>query len=520
MKRNLTFICTILIFLWATIFADAQENLVKAKNPIIWADVPDMSMIRVGDTYYMSSTTMHMSPGVPIMKSTDLVNWHIVNYAYDTLTTNEAMTLRNGQQAYGRGSWASCLRYHNKTFYLSTFSATSGKTHIYKTKDIENGPWVPITFEPSYHDHTIFFEDGKTYMIWGGGKLKMVELHNDLSGVKAGTEQVIIENASAPSGTDLMLQAEGSQLFKIHGKYYLFNISWPQNGMRTVLVHRADKITGPYEGKVILQDRGIAQGGLIDTPEGDWYAYLFRDYGAVGRIPYMVPVSWENGWPVPGTDGVVPAELDIAVDHQDMSGIVTSDEFDRGPQDVPLPLAWQWNHNPDGANWSLTERPGFLRLKNARKDNGLLDTRNTLTQRSFGPECSGRIKIDISNLENGDYSGLGALQKQYGFVGIKKVEDVHYIIMMDGSAEKAVEAESIPTDQKDIYLRIDMDFRNKVDKALFYYSLDGEEWNKIGNELQMAYTLPHFMGYRFAIFGYSTISTDGYVDIDWFRWAE
>jgi beta-xylosidase len=140
----------------------------QAKNPVIHADVPDMSMVRVGDTYYMSSTTMHMSPGVPIMKSTDLINWKLVNYAYDELDTVDALELENGQSSYGRGSWASCIRYHNETFYVSTFAQTTGKTYIFSTKDIENGAWDVSAFEPFYHDNTIFFDDdGRVYMIWG-----------------------------------------------------------------------------------------------------------------------------------------------------------------------------------------------------------------------------------------------------------------------------------------------------------------------------------------------------------------
>src|SRR6476620_814110 len=113
----------------------------QAHNPIIHADVPDMSMILVGDTYYMSSTTMHMSPGVPIMKSKDLVNWQLVSYAYDTLANMDELTLTNGKNAYGLGSWASSIRYHNNIFYVTTFAATTNKTHIYSTKDIEKGPW-------------------------------------------------------------------------------------------------------------------------------------------------------------------------------------------------------------------------------------------------------------------------------------------------------------------------------------------------------------------------------------------
>src|SRR5688500_9951977 len=263
-----------------------------AHNPLIWADVPDISIIRVGKTYYMSSTTMHMSPGVPIMKSNDLVNWKLVSYAYDTLANIDELNLDNGKSTYGRGSWASSIRFHKGTYYVSTFAQTTGKTYVFTTKNIEKGPWKQFSFKPVYHDHSLFFDDdGRVYMLYGAGRLRLVELEADASRVKAGVaEQVVIENASIPSGTNGGLPAEGSQLFKVNGKYYLFNISWPRGGMRTVIVHRADKITGPYEGRVALQDLGVAQGGLIDTPDGNWFAYLFRDFGAVGCIPYLVPV--------------------------------------------------------------------------------------------------------------------------------------------------------------------------------------------------------------------------------------
>ncbi|HXR81978.1 MAG TPA: family 43 glycosylhydrolase, partial [Saprospiraceae bacterium] len=339
-------------------------------------------MIRVGETYYMSSTTMHMSPGVPIMKSNDLVNWKLVNYAYDTLVDNDAMNLNNGKNTYGRGSWASCIRYHKGTFYVSTFAQTSGKTHIYTTKNIEKGPWKEFSFQPSYHDHSLFFDDdGRVYLIYGVGKLKLLELNEDASGIKPGaTEQIIIENASAPAGTNINLQAEGSQLFKVNGKYYLFNITWPRGGMRTVVIHRADKITGPWEGKLGLQDLGVAQGGLIDKPDGTWYAYLFRDNGAVGRIPYLVPVKWEDGWPVLGVEGKVPGTLNLPANKTLIPGIVNSDEFSRKKNEPALPLVWQWNHNPDNKSWSLKARKGYLRITTGRTDTSILFAKNMLTQ--------------------------------------------------------------------------------------------------------------------------------------------
>jgi beta-xylosidase len=167
-------------------FSNAQKK--QAQNPIIFADVPDMSMVRVGHTYYMSSTTMHMSPGVPIMRSTDLVNWTLVNYAYDTLADINELNLNNGQSTYGRGSWASSIRYHNGIYYVTTFAQTTGKTYIYSTKNIEQGPWKTVSFKPAFHDHSLFFDDdGKVYLLYGNGKLSLVELTEDVSGVKPST---------------------------------------------------------------------------------------------------------------------------------------------------------------------------------------------------------------------------------------------------------------------------------------------------------------------------------------------
>jgi beta-xylosidase len=494
------------------------DNTQKAQNPIIFADVPDISIVRVGDSYYMSSTTMHMAPGVPIMKSKDLVNWEIVSYAYDVLDTLSAMTLKNGKNAYGKGTWASSIRYHNNTFYVSTFSQTTGKTHIYQTKDIEKGPWKAISFSPSFHDNTLFFDDdGRVFLIYGNKKLTLVELNSDLSGVKpGGINQVIIENSSLPSGTTSGL-GEGSQLFKVNGKYYLFNITWPRGGMRTVVIHRADMITGPWEGKLVFQDKGVAQGGLVDTPDGRWFAYLFRDFGSVGRIPYLVPVKWIDGWPVPGVNGKVPEYLDLPVSKGLVPGIVAPDEFNRSKGDLPLPLVWQWNHNPDNSLWSVTRRKGFLRMTTGRIDTILVNARNTLTQRTFGPECKGSTLIDVTGMKEGDFAGLTLLQRKFGIVGVKYSNGSKYIIMINAQSGKPVEIESIPLKQKKVYLRADCNFRDKADIADFFYSLDGTNWTHIGTQLKMEYSMPHFMGYRYGLFNYATKRPGGYVDFDWFR---
>jgi beta-xylosidase len=491
----------------------------QATNPVIFADVPDMAMIRVDDAYYMSSTTMHMSPGLPIMKSKDLVNWHLVNYAYDTLADVDALNLENGKSSYGKGTWASSFRYHNGTYYVTTFAQTTGKTYIFSTKDIEKGPWKMSSIRPAYHDHTLFFDDdGRVYLIYGAGELRLVELNAAASEVKAGSrERVLIENASSPAGTNIGLNAEGSQLFKVKGKYYLFNIVWPKGGMRTVLVHRADKITGPYEGRVVLQDLGVAQGGLIDTPDGKWYAYLFRDYGSVGRIPYLVPVTWADGWPVFGTNGKVPETLNLERSDGLIPGIVASDEFNRNEGERTLPLVWQWNHNPDNEHWSIKQRDGYLRIVTGRVDSTFVNARNTLTQRTIGPECSGSTLIDLSNMKEGDFAGLALLQKKYGLVGVKYENGKKAVVMVSAESEKPLELQRVSVTQNKIYLKAECNFRDLADTAIFFYSHDGKSWEQIGSPLRMAYTLPHFMGYRFGLFNYATKSTGGFADFDFFH---
>ena len=514
MKNAYLFCVVVAIFFNVTVWGQPGT----ARNPVIFADVPDMSMVRVGDTYYMSSTTMHMAPGVPIMKSKDLINWEIINYAYNTLGDNDALNLNNGKNAYGRGSWASCIRYHNNTFYVSTFSSTTGKTYIWSTKDIEKGPWKEISFSPSFHDHTLVFDDdGRVYLIYGNKKLTLVELNADLSGVKdGGTNQVIIENSSAPSGPDSGL-GEGSQLFKVNGKYYLFNITWPRGGMRTVVIHRADRITGPWEGRLVFQVLGVAQGGMVDTPDGKWYAYLFRDYGSVGRIPYIVPMKWEDGWPVIGINGKLPETLDLPASRGFIPDIVASDEFNRKKGEPALPLVWQWNHNPDNTLWSVTQRKGFLRLTTGRVDSSFVQARNTLTQRTIGPECSGSTCIEVSNMKEGDFAGLALLQRKFGLVGVKCDNGTKSIVMVNAQSGKPLEVDNIPLNQKIAYLKAECDFTNRKDVASFYYSLDGKIWNPIGNQLKMEYSMPHFMGYRYGLINYSTRNPGGFVDFDWFR---
>lgn len=513
-------------------------------NPVIFADVPDIDFIRVDDAYYMVSTTMHLSPGCPIMKSYDLVNWEIVNYVYNTLDDADNLALRNDEHNYGQGQWAATIRYNNGIYYVGFVSYATGKTYIYYTKDIENGKWDRFEFNEGFHDMSLLFDDdGKVYIIYGGGQIWCVELESDLSAIKPETKRKIIDDAGLVPGC----LAEGSHAYKMNGYYYIFIITWPSGGRRTQLCYRSKSLDGEWEMRVVLDDNldfhnaGVAQGGIIDTVDGEWYCFLFQDHGAVGRAPVLMPMRWENDWPVVGIDGKAPKSAEIPIKGKDKKSIVTSDEFinsqivrpyhnfansleEAGENDYNgsnLLLEWQWNHNPDNRLWSLTEREGYLRLKTGLFCHSITEARNTLTQRTFGPECSAYIKLDVTNMKNGDVSGFSAFAERYGYVGVKVEGDEKYLIMAkyddNDSVEQEFEIERVKLDANEVYLRIDCDFVDATDKAYFYYSLDGENWTKIGNTLQMNYYGLHFMGYRYAIFNYATKQTGGYVDVDFFR---
>lgn len=489
-----------------------------ARNPILYTDVPDPDVVRVGDTYYMSSTTMQYNPGIPIMKSTDLANWELVNYAYDIMDNNAALNLENGQEAYSGGTWASSINYHEGRYYVSSFSYSTGRTYIYHTADIENGPWTKITINRVFHDHTLFFDDdGRVYMAYGHDNIQLTELKPDLTGVQpGGIDRVIIQKASSVAGSNMILTAEGTRLQKINGTYYVSNICWPSGSGRTQILHKSSSLTGNYEGRVVFQSsQGSAQGEYIDTPDGKWYAMFFHDHGALGRMPDLMPVTWNNGWPTVGVNGQIPATLDIPGDNS-LEGIISSDEFNSS---APLKLQWQWNHNPQNNYWSLSERSGYLRLTTDRVDPNVQMTRNTLTQRTYGPKSTGLVELDVSGMKNGDYAGLVAMQYEYGFVAVKMSGGNKSIVMAQGTGweNNHTEIASVPLNQSSVFLRIDFDYTNRVDDAYFYYSLDGDNWQRIGNKLNTTFKLEHFVGYRFGLFSYATQSAGGYADFNFFR---
>lgn len=502
-------------------------NKTQITNPIIWADVPDVDAIRVGDAYYMVSTSMHSMPGCPIMRSEDLMHWEIVGYVYDTFEDNEAHRLEDGQNIYGQGSWAASLRHHRGKFYVCFSSNDTRKFYVYRTDNIVQGPWQRSVIDGLRHDPGLLFDDDRVFVIYGNGNIYITELTGDATALKPnGIHRRLFETEAEGIG----LRCEGCHAYRINDYYYLLFIEWPKpgvgNGRRRQICYRSRELLGPYERRIVLDDdlgyrnKGIAQGGIFDTPDGKWYAMLFQDHDAVGRIPCLVPVAWEEDWPVFGMEGKVPERFEVDLPQGAMKLLVISDEFEY--ESDKLALNWQWNHNPDHRLWSVTERPGFLRLTTGSLAAGVLQARNTLTQRTEGPACSGSVLLDTGRMNPGDHAGLVALQSHFGTVGVKVAENGDKFIAMsvnDGNGLEK-ELETVRFHGREVHLNIHFDFENSKDVASFHYSVDGSEWMPIGGKLNMRYTLDHFMGYRIGLFYYATTQIGGHADFDYFRYEK
>lgn len=552
--------------------ANAQETY---RNPVINADVPDISVCKVQDTYYMISTTMHLMPGGPIMKSKDMVNWETISYVFDRIDDGDRYNLVDGQTVYGQGQWASSIRYHMGKFWVwFTANGAPGKGFVF-CADKAEGPWQLVARPPHMHDASLFFdEDGKRYLFTGSGGCTAVELDDNFSPKADGLNVKVVDSANDDEERGALL--EGSSVIKHNGKYYICMISmkWGAQGrVRREVCYRADNIAGPYEKKIILETPfesygGVGQGCLVGDDQSDqgWWALIFQDRGGIGRVPCALPVTWVEGWPMVGEfTGEINTSIndskgdnptgnirldkrayktpsDLSKRHPSVAGLIGSDDFEQLPIDENggyharngLNLYWQWNHNPIDEAWSLSERPGYLRLKTSRIVDNMQVAPNTLTQRMSGPQCSGAIKIDVSNMVDGDICGLAAYNGDSGVLRIVK-KGKKYMLQL--TEEKSVFVQPRNVDHVDVevieevplklakgqhvYLKVNGDFNPGRDMASFSYSLDGDNWKSIGREIPMRFDFTrHFMGTKFAIFNYATKRTGGYVDVDSFQFQE
>jgi beta-xylosidase len=503
-------------------------------NPLFYGEFEDPDPIRVGIDYYLAGTTMHMNPAVEILHSKDLVNWELAGYCTNKLDLGPAYRLEGGN-IYGRGIWAPCIRYHNGMFYI--FCNVNGAgLMVYRSKSV-SGPWEWNQL-PGRHDMSVLFDDdlNKIFIISGGGSPYPIdEIAPDLRSFVPNVRHQLV----VPPGGPRM--GEGHHLYKINGKYY--DISAIPGGAVNQMIASADSIDGPWTVTTMVEgeslgvsatparanpnDRGLwlHQGGMCDTPSGEWWSVIMSDHGSEGRMVSLVPITWDNGFPLIGLPGNLRKapntwiKPDTGYTQEPKPTYVPDENFDGGRMNPH----WQWNHVPDDSKWSLTEKPGVLRLHSLPAAN-FYNARNSLCQRPPGPESIMTVELDTTGLVAGDNAGLALLCNPYAWIGVVKTAEDTTLQMFQGSGGggrrggAAAPANSpvigLTNPSSHLWLQVYCNF--DTDQAIFSWSADGKNFTPLGNPWSIpGFQLQTFQGVRPSLFNYNTSGQPGgYADFD------
>ncbi|MCL3992442.1 glycoside hydrolase family 43 protein [Streptomyces lavenduligriseus] len=491
-------------------------------NPVIWQDFADIDVIRVGDTYYASASTMHYSPGAPVLRSYDLVNWEIAGHSVPVLDFGAKYDL-NGGRGYVRGIWASSLAYRpsNRTFYWLG-QIDFAKTYVY-TATAAEGPWSRLTtIGTAYYDAGLLVDtDDTMYVAYGNTTINVAQLSPD-GRTQVRTQQVF----TTPSSVGTL---EGSRFYKINGQYYIF-LTRPANGQ--YILKSSGGPFGPYTMRQVLLDlRGPIpgggvphQGGLVQTQNGAWYYLAFVDAYPGGRMPALAPVTWtSDGWPVVqlvnGAWGTTYPSPAVPAPPRPVTPMTGVDTF----SSTALSPRWEWNHNPDNTKWSAGNG---LTLRTATVTNDLYWARNTLTHRIQGPTSTATVQLDHSAMRDGDRAGLALLRDSSAWIGLKRDGGVTRIAMVGGltmdtnwnTTGTGTELASAPVSGSRIWLRASADIRPGAPRpGTFSYSTDGTNFTRLGPDFTMGNDWRFFMGYRFALFNHATQALGGAVRVTRFE---
>lgn len=517
-------------------------NYKEACANIICADFPDLDVIRVDDVYYMVSTTMHFMPGCVILRSYNLKDWEFCSYVYDELEKTEKQTLADNHGIYGKGMWAASLRYDNGIFYVAFVANDTHKTYLYRSENIE-GPWQKSEIKGFFHDLSLLFdydENGKrhVYLVHGNCDIRLTELEDDLSAPKkGGIDKIIIQD----DREKIDLGYEGSHFYKINGKYYIFCIHKEKNQMRSEACFYSDKIEGPYAGGEVLcadfddWNSGAAQGGVVQTVDGSWFAILFQDHGALGRIPILIPVDFSSALPeFLSQKGKVLKTMKVPDSRPDYvyKKLYGSSFLDENKK---LQHYWQWNHihNPSLGYFTQINGKNCLTIKTDKIVKNVVQASNSLTQRVFGEKRSAEVTVDVSGIYDGDFSGFCALEGEYSFIALTKINGkiqlvraehkVSYVPWAMGVFDEDFPEIKEQTDfsGSEIRFKIDFDLTKEKQTAVFsYYDESKKRFVEFGKPSKLRFTLDHFVGVRFALFNYSTQQTGGIAVFSDFKYID
>lgn len=464
---------------------------------------------------------MAYSPGAPILRSYDLVNWEYVGHSVPTLDFGSQYNMANGTNAYVKGIWASFMNYRksNGLFYWGGCIEFS-KSYVYTAPSV-TGPWTKqSTINNCWYDCGLLIDDDDTmYVAYGNTNTSVAQLSADgLSQVR--TQSVF--NATASMGT-----IEGNRFYKRNGLYYIF-VDHPADGQ---YVLKASSPWGPYTPKLLQMDiatpvpnSGVPhQGGLVETQNGDWYYMAFIDNYPGGRTPVLAPITWgSDGFPVITTvNGGWGVSYPYPLAPHPAPSLTGTDSFTGsalGPQ-------WEWNHNPDTTKFSVGSG---LKLSTATVTTAddLYAVRNTLTHRILGPTSTATIVLDYSSMHAGDRAGLALFRDQSAWIGVKNTNGSFRVSMVSGidmvdsvwtTASVGAEVASAAISGGKIWLRASADIHPGTGKqATFSYSTDGSKFTSLGSALTLNNNWTFFIGYRFGIFNYATSALGGQVVVESF----
>jgi len=457
------------------------------RNPILFADYSDPDVIRVGDDFYLVASDFHFV-GIQVLHSRDLVNWRIVGQVFDRLTIAPKYDQMLG---YAQGTWAPSLRYHDGVFYLYACAPHDGLMRW--TARNPAGPWTGSIVKrvDRWEDPCPFWDDdGQAYLVRGAVGAGPIVLHR----MSADGSQLLDAGVEIYRGP----VAEGPKLFKRRGWYYL---SLPEGGVdqggQTVL--RSRQIYGPYERREVLPPGSPHQGGIVELDNGESWFVAFKSAGHLGRVAHLNPVHWgEDDWPVFGDGGQpVAAARKPALPVAPLGHPQRADDF----SGTALAPQWQWNHNPLAGAWSLSARPGWLRLVGQPADS-LQFARNTLTQKLWGPAGVVTVKLDVAALTTGQRAG-------FAFMSGKLFTPVGVVADADG-AKRVYWSDGVgPVVEQDaVWFRGTYD----GDRARVQYSFDGKVFTNVGDSVALKFG--QWKGARVTLFCFGP--GGGHADFDTF----
>lgn len=517
----------LLAILAASVHA-ARHAAATFKNPILWEDLADLDIFCVDDVFYYSASTMHYSPGAPILRSYDLVNWEYISHSVPELTFGAKYYLNGSGRAYVNGIWASSMRYRpsNDQFYWIG-CVDFDETHVFtaKGRDVSRAEWSEKgVIKGCYYDCGLLVDEDEMYVAYGNTNISVARLTDD--GLAEKETRVVYR---PPGGTYI----EGSRFYRRGGYYYIL-VTRPADAE---LVLRASSPWGPYTSRTLVdkipspvEGSGYPhQGGLVDTANGRWFYMAFIDAYPGGRIPVLAPVVWSSdGWPsVVSDNGTWGKSYPTPVKTEKTVAPLTGVDMFQGMQLSPH---WEWNHNPDNSKWSLS---GGLTLSTATVTTDLFSARNTLTRRILGPQSSGTFHLDISSMTDGDRVGAVLFRDWSAYIGVWREGSTSRLVVVDGlrldrnngwatsSNGSVVASVSDLKGVTDIYLRITADIRpggglgvgGTLRNASFSWSRDGVTFAPLGPQVQMNNDYYFFMGPRFGVFNHATKALGGRVKV-------